>query len=282
MIRGVLFDLDGVLYNGEQPIPGAAEAVLGVRRAGIGSLFVTNTTSRPRGALCEKLGRFGIVVPPDEILTPSVAAADWIRARGNGLAAPFVPAATLEEFRGLAADPVPDGPDVRYVVIGDLGTGWSYPTLNRAFRLLHADPSRELVALGLTRYWQGPDGANLDVAPFVAALECATGRKATVLGKPSKDFFQQACRRLGLPPGDVLMIGDDLRADALGAKRAGLRSALVRTGKFRPSDLESEEQPDWLLDSVRDLPRLLADCRDGLRQAQETLPPDRGVGKDPA
>ena len=151
------------------------------------------------------------------------------------------------------------------MVVGDMGDGWTYQALNRAFRLLHADPGRELVALGLTRYWQSPEGANLDVAPFVAALECASGRAATVLGKPSKAFFRQACQRLNLPPADVLMIGDDLRADALGAKRAGLRSALVRTGKFRPSDLDSPDRPEWVLDSVRDLPRLLADGRNRLR-----------------
>ncbi len=262
MIRGVLFDLDGVLYNGDQPIEGAARAVGDVRAAGISSLFVTNTTSRPRSALSEKLRGLGVPAEPDEFLTPPVAAADWIRARGNGLAALFVPARTLDEFRGLAADPDSDGPEVRYVVVGDLGHDWNYPTLNRAFRLLHAGPDRELVALGLTRYWQSREGANLDVAPFIAALECATGRTATVLGKPSHTFFHRACHRLGLPPGDVLMIGDDLRADALGAKHAGLRSALVRTGKFRPTDLEAAEQPDWVLASVRDLPRLLADCRD--------------------
>ena len=262
MVRGVLFDLDGVLYNGEEPIKGAAEAVEAVRQAGIPSLFVTNTTSRPRSALVEKLRRFGVAAKPGEFLTPPVAAAGWIRSRGEGLAALFVPAATRAEFRGLEAGPDSHAPNLRYVVIGDLGADWDYRTLNGAFRLLHANPDRELIALGLTRYWRSADGANLDVAPFVAALECATGRRATVLGKPAKEFFRQASAKLSLPPGDLLMIGDDIRADAMGAMRAGLQAALVRTGKFRASDLDSGERPDWVLDSVRDLPALLADCSD--------------------
>lgn len=262
MIRGVLFDLDGVLYNGERPIDGAPEAVETVRRAGIASLFVTNTTSRPRTALVEKLARFGVAAAPDQFLTPPVAAADWIRARGDGLAAVFVPDATRSEFQGLVASAATGTRNLHYVVIGDLGDGWDYRTLNRAFRLLHEDPSRKLVALGLTRYWHSSKGVNLDVAPFVAALECATGRRATVLGKPAPEFFWQAARRLSLPPRDLLMIGDDIRADAAGAMRAGLQSALVRTGKFRPSDLASGEQPDWVIDSVRDLPGLLANCRE--------------------
>ncbi len=259
-MSGVLLDLDGVLYNGQDPIEGAAEAVSLVRQSGIPSLFVTNTTSRPRSALREKLARFGILAEEDEFLTPPVAAAAWIRGQGEGRAALFVPDATRQEFSGLEANP--DAEDLRYVVIGDLGAEWDYATLNRAFRILHGEPGRELIALGLTRYWQSSEGANLDVAPFAAALECATGLKATVMGKPAKEFFLQAANLLGLPPAELLMIGDDLQADALGARRAGLRSALVRTGKFRPSDLDFPERPDWVLDSVRDLPDLLAHGRD--------------------
>ncbi len=267
MVRGVLFDLDGVLYNGDKPIEGAAEAVEAVRDSGIPSLFVTNTTSRPRSALVGKLRRFGVAATPDEFLTPPVAAAGWIRARGEGRAALFVPEATREEFRGLETPAESDAPDLRYVVIGDLGSDWDYRTLNRAFRLLHENPARELIALGLTRYWRSPDGANLDVAPFVAALECAAGRRATVLGKPAIEFFRQASAKLSLAPANLLMIGDDMQADAMGARRAGLQAALVRTGKFRQSDLDSGERPDWVLDSVRDLPALLADCGDRLGHA---------------
>lgn len=262
MIRGVLFDLDGVLYNGEEPIPGAAEAVQAVREAGVRALFVTNTTSRPRAALVEKLGRFGVPAASSEILTPPVAAAAWMRWRGNGLAALFVPEATRRDFAGLEAPPGGASDNVRFVVVGDLGRLWNYATLNRAYRLLHADPTRELVALGLTRYWQSSEGPNLDVAPFVAALECATGRQAVVMGKPAREFFQQAAAALGLDPSELLMVGDDLKSDVIGAQGAGLRAALVRTGKFRPSDLEQAERPDWTLDSVRDLPRLLAQQND--------------------
>ncbi len=260
MIRGVLLDLDGVLYNGEQPIPGAPAAVAAIRRSGLPSLFVTNTTSRPRSALLRRLERFGIPVREDQLLTPPAAAAAWIRAQGPGKATLLVPEATKKEFCGLEAGA--DDPAVRYVVIGDLGSEWTFEKLNGAFRLLHGRPDRQLVSLGMTRYWQSPDGVRLDVAPFAAALECATGRKAVTMGKPAKQFFRQAADRLGLPPAEILMVGDDLQADALGARAAGLQSALVKTGKFLPSDLQQPEQPDWVLDSVRELPALLANCRE--------------------
>ena len=256
MIRGVLFDLDGVLYNGEDPIPGAAGAVEKVRQSGVATLFVTNTTSRPRGALVAKLAKFGIRAAPGDILTPPVAAAAWIRSRGGGAAALFVPDGTRAEFAGLEAA---DDEAVGYVVIGDLAAAWDYHRLNKAFRLLHGRPERRLVALGLTRFWQSSDGANLDVAP----VRGRSGMRDRLRGHRDGQAQQGVLlasgpSRLGLPPGDLLMIGDDLRVDVLGAQGAGLRSALVRTGKFRPSDLDGDERPDWVLDSARDLPALLA------------------------
>jgi HAD superfamily hydrolase (TIGR01458 family) len=130
--------------------------------------------------------------------------------------------------------------------------------LNRAFRLLHHNPDAKLIALGMTRYWLAADGIALDVAPFVAALEHATGRQPLVFGKPAERFFLAAAERLGLAPADILMIGDDIEADVGGAQAAGLRGALVRTGKFRPADLEGRIRPDMVWESVADLPRCWA------------------------
>jgi HAD superfamily hydrolase (TIGR01458 family) len=141
------------------------------------------------------------------------------------------------------------------VVIGDLEDTWDYRTLNRAFRLLHHNPEAKLIALGMTRYWMSPDGLALDVAPFVAALEHATGRKPLVFGKPAAAFFRGAAERLGLPVEEILMIGDDITADVGGAQAAGLKGALVKTGKFRQADLEGDVRPYAVFDSVADLPR---------------------------
>ena len=152
-----------------------------------------------------------------------------------------------EEFAGLAEG-------ARYVVIGDLGEAWDFAKLNEAFRMLMADADSLLVALGMTRYWQSPTGLSLDVAPFVVALEHATGKRAVVMGKPAKEFFLAGASRLGLPPAEVLMVGDDVQADVAGAQAAGLRGALVRTGKFREADLHGAVQPDLLLGSVAELP----------------------------
>src|SRR5690242_14910791 len=148
---GLLFDMDGVLYNSDRLIPGAGEAMERVRRVEIPHLFVTNTTSRSRAALVDKLARFGIPATVEEILTPAVAAAEWLRLHGNGKVAVFVRAAARTEFAGLPC--LPEGAEngAAYVVIGDLGEEWDFRTLNRAFRLLHHNPEAQLIALGMTK-----------------------------------------------------------------------------------------------------------------------------------
>ncbi|HEY1239148.1 MAG TPA: TIGR01458 family HAD-type hydrolase [Bryobacteraceae bacterium] len=253
-LQGIVFDMDGVLYNADHPIAGAAETLAWVQRQRIPYRFVTNTSSRSRDALVQKLAAFGIAATAGQILTPAVTAAAWLRAQPPGEVALFVRPAACPDFNGLACVPDDAEAGARYVVIGDLGDAWDYRTLNRAFRLLQHNPESRLIALGMTRYWQTPEGLSLDVAPFVAALEHATGRKAVVLGKPAADFFHRAADQLALPPAAVMMIGDDIQADIEGAQAAGLVGVLVQTGKFRPADLNGAVKPDVVLPSIADLP----------------------------
>ncbi|MDF2576487.1 MAG: sugar phosphatase [Agromyces sp.] len=254
-MAGVLLDLDGVVYVGDQAIPGAAETVDWLVREGIPHRYLTNTTSRPRRAIVEKLARLGIATDPSEILTPGVAAAAWLRGEGIERPALFVPDATTSEFAGLEPLPASDDRGAGAVVVGDLGSGWDFETLNRAFRLLMDDPGVPLIALGLTRYWRADDGLRLDAGAYVRALEYASGREAVVLGKPDPAFYRTAVDDLRLPPERVVMVGDDIRTDVEGAQRAGLAGVLVRTGKFSESDLAGDVTPDAVLGSIADLPR---------------------------
>jgi len=104
-MQAVLFDMDGVLYNSEEPIEGARETIAWVRERRIPHLFVTNTTSRGRDALVEKLARFGIGGSADEILTPCVAASQWLKARNAADVALFLRPAARAEFSGLRLVP---------------------------------------------------------------------------------------------------------------------------------------------------------------------------------
>ena len=253
-MRAILFDLDGVLYEGESPVEGAAAAIRWVQDAGVPHLFVTNTTSRPRLSLVQKLAGFDIHISPAAILTPPVAARQWLQDNVTGKIALFVPQATREEFAGMPALNEQAEHGAAAVVLGDLGDGWTFATLNRAFRLLITEPKPALVALGMTRYWQTPDGLQLDVAPFVVALEHAADCRAKVLGKPSPAFFEAALHMLGVQGAETVMIGDDIKGDVDAAQQAGLHGILVRTGKFRISDLELGIVPYTILKSVAALP----------------------------
>jgi len=257
MIDGVLLDLDGVFYEGERLVPGGTETLAWLQEQRLPFLLVTNTTSRPRSALVEKLHGFGIEVDPERILTPVVAAASWLAARHRVPVAPFFPAPTQGDLGDVERLDESAEEGAGAVIVGDLGEAWDFARLNRAFRLLMAEPRPVLVALGMTRYWKAEDGLRLDTAPFVRALEHAAGVEATVLGKPAAEFFRTACERLGTDPAHTLMVGDDVRADVGGAQAAGLRGALVRTGKFQAADLEGDVAPDAVLGSIAELPPFL-------------------------
>jgi HAD superfamily hydrolase (TIGR01458 family) len=246
-MSGILFDLDGVLYLGGEPLPGAAEVIRWVQGEGVPHLYLTNTTSRPRAALVDKLAAMDMAIDAEQLLTPAVAALQWLGREAPGPPALFVPEATAVEF--AACGPLPDEAEsgAAAVVVGDLGAGWDFDRLNRAFRLLMQDPPPALVALGMTRYWRAEDGLRLNTGPFVQALSYASGRTPVVMGKPAAPFFQAAAEMLGLPPTELVMIGDDIRGDIEGAQNAG-------TGKFSPGDLELGVKPAAVLESVATLP----------------------------
>ena len=243
--RGLLVDLDGTLYVGDEPVEGAREAVGRLRASGIAVRYVTNTTRRPRRWVCEHLLSLGFEVEETEVFTPARAAAGLI---GDRSCFPLVDESLLEDLEGVLFSG--DHPD--YVLVGDLGEGFTYDRLNAGFRLLVE--GAQLLALQKNRYWRREDGLALDAGPFVAALEYASGRSATVVGKPEKGYFRLALEELGLPSHEVAMVGDDAEADVAGAQAAGLKGILVRTGKYRP---ETEGRPDLLLDSIADLPEAL-------------------------
>jgi len=250
----LLIDLDGVLYEGDEPVAGAADALAWLDEQAIPRLFVTNTSSRPRSTLVNKLGHMGINVAESDILTPPVAAARWLRDHVQGAVALFVPPATASEFAGIELAESQDTGPVGAVVIGDYGDRWSFTELNRAFRLLMTEPRPRLVALGMTRYWRAPDGLRLDTAPFVMALRHAAGVEPIVLGKPAGPFFERALSQLDTTADQTLMIGDDIRTDVDAAQGFGMRGILVRTGKFRSGDLDLEIHPHAILGSIADFP----------------------------
>jgi HAD superfamily hydrolase (TIGR01458 family) len=251
-ITALLIDLDGVLYVEEERISGSLEAVERFRDDGLTLRFVTNTTAHSRDRTLEKLTRLGFSVADPELVTPAALAVRHCHERGHKRAMLVMNEEVKRDFGALQEA----ASDADAVIVGDLGPTFGYDVLNHAFRQVM--DGAELIALQKNRYWLRADGLSLDVGPFVAALEFATGAEAYVVGKPARPFFTEVLSDLRATAATTAMIGDDIESDIGGALRAGLAAILVRTGKYREQQVrESGIEPSRVIDSIADLPTLL-------------------------
>lgn len=249
---GVLLDIDGVLYVGDEPIDGAHEALSELRERSAGLRLMTNTTSRSRRAVHGHLLAMGFDVAVEEVLTPAAMAVRHCREQGYRSVEVLVSDGLREDL--VEIESATPGSHADAVVLGDLGEGFTPAVLNGVFRALM--DGAELVALQHNRYWRRSDGLALDVGAYAAALEYASGRDAVTVGKPASAFFRAAMQDMGLER--AVMIGDDVEADVGGAMAAGLPGVLVRTGKYREDALKARVTPTAIADSIKDVPRLLA------------------------
>ena len=251
----ILLDIDGVLHVSGEPIPGAADAVGELRRAGHALRFVSNNSTRPRSRLVDELREMGFELDGDELQTTPRAAARELE--GKRVLALVMPA-IVPDLDGLEL--VGDHADI--VLVGgcdetlEPNQVFSYMNLARAFDEIHMGAA--LYCLHKNKWWQTSRGPMLDSGAFVAGLEYATGVEATVLGKPSPTYFAAALDALDAEPELTWLVTDDVDADVHGARLFGMKTALVRTGKFRPETLESAEtSPDIVVSSLAQFPALL-------------------------
>jgi HAD superfamily hydrolase (TIGR01458 family) len=258
-IKGFLIDLDGVMYTGDNPVVGSDEAIQFLNDNGYAYRFVSNTTRKSRHTIAERLSQMGLEIPEKYIFTPPVAAVTYMKKTGKHR---FHLITTGDADRDFPL-PVDNNPQekVDYVILGDAGNEITYSRMNLAFRNLME--GAELIALEKDRYWMDQDGLSLSAGPFVTALEFATGKKAVLMGKPSQDFFDLALSDMSLDRERTVMIGDDIHTDIGGARHAGMRGILVRTGKYREDLVKgSGIRPDLTIQSI-------AHIREILEAAQE-------------
>jgi HAD superfamily hydrolase (TIGR01458 family) len=251
-MAAILLDVDGVLHVSGEPIPGAVDAVRRLRSSGHRLRFVTNSTIMSRKQLAEMLRGMGFTLEDAELQTTGGVAARVLQ--GKRVLALTMPG-IIDDLEGLELI----GMNAEAVLIGGCDEGeepgrvFSYLNLNRAF--LELEAGADLYCLHKNRWWQTADGPKLDAGAFVAGLEYASGTEATVLGKPSPEYFAAALEAIDADPELAWMVGDDIEGDMVGAQRHGMRTVLVRTGKFRPDEVEqSGVVPEGILSSVAQLP----------------------------
>jgi HAD superfamily hydrolase (TIGR01450 family) len=265
---GVLFDIDGVLVTSWKPIDGARETLATLARNQVARSYLTNTTTRTRVQIAELLSAAGMEVSPDEVITAAVLTADFVRDRYPGARCflvnsgdigddmPGIDIVTSGEARG---GPTPERPDV--VLLGGAGPEYDHVTLSWVYDWMAQGVP--VVAMHRSTAWTTSEGLRIDTGTYLIGLEEVSGRKATAVGKPAPEGFLASAARLGVEPDEMYMVGDDLNNDVLASQVVGMTGVLVRTGKFRQNTLdrwaadEFAMQPNYVIDSVADLPELL-------------------------
>jgi HAD superfamily hydrolase (TIGR01458 family) len=227
MIKAILLDIAGVLYEGKTVLPGAVEAVASLQRRPAAVRFVTNTSQQSPEQVKQQLEDLGFSVGQDQLYTAPGAVSAYLSDRSMTCHALVHP--NLDRVFEPFASATPDA-----VVVADAGERFNYENMNRAFQYLMQ--GADLIAIGDNRYFRQGGRMLLDAGPFIRALAYAAGIEPIIIGKPSPAFFQIVIDSVPCTPEQAIMIGDDVTADCEGALRAGLQACLVRTGKYRRGD----------------------------------------------
>ena len=249
--RYLITDMDGVLWRGRTPLPGLAEFFQFLRQQNIRFVCATNNASTLPGNLAERLQGWGADVQSKEIVTSSIATADYLAdtlpagARlyvvgMEGLRAPL-----LQKGFELADD------NVAAVVVG-IDWQLTYEHLKRA--ALNIRAGAKFIGTNADRTFPSSEGIIPGAGAILAAIETGSGVKPIVMGKPEPYLYEVALKRISAAPEQTLVLGDRLETDILGAVRLSLKSALVLSGVTTREQLAaSDYQPDWVFEDIKAL-----------------------------
>lgn len=236
--------------NEDVLIEGSVEAIRKLREAGVTFRFCTNTSTRSAEDMAVRLQGLGFDARPEELFTPIPLTLRYLKE--NNLR-PFL---IVDPGVQRVFDEI-NKSDPNCVILGDAQDQYSYAHMNQAFQILMKNQDSKLVTLGAGSYYKEVDGLKLDCGTFSAALEFASGIKAKVIGKPDQDFFLVPLEDMKIKPDKAIMVGDDLILDIQGGQSCGIRSVLVRTGKYRPQDENHPSiKPDGCVDNLLSLVNL--------------------------
>lgn len=241
--RVFLFDLDGVIYRGEGVIPYAPRLIRELRKRGKVLRFITNNPRRSRKEVWEKLCSFSIDVEPDEVMTASWATAHYLKERGLVRSYVLGGDSLRKELRqeGIVIDEI--HPQV--VVVG-YDENISFGAITKAVRLVERGAA--LVATNTDISFALPEGKIPATGSVVRVIEGLTGKKATVIGKPSPYIFELLLRDLGdVKRKEIVLVGDSLDTDILGAHRMGIMGILYASGDILLPSFGDQRYPDAII-----------------------------------
>mmetsp|Transcript_2776 Transcript_2776/g.17277 ORF Transcript_2776/g.17277 Transcript_2776/m.17277 type:complete len:286 (+) Transcript_2776:103-960(+) len=241
-IRGVLLDVAGTLYVGNEALPGVSDALRRLRASDVGVVFASNSSKESSSSLANKLRRMGLHVESKGVYTALEVAKRYVQEKELHPRL-FLQRQAKQWFEeGMELQHV----DANAVVLGLDEEMLSYPSINQAFRILQRNPEAELIATSRSKYLKVEDGGlDVGLGAYVAALEFSTGKTAHIVGKPEASFFEQGMKMLGTLAEETVVVGDDVHDDVNAGQHLGLCGLLVKTGKYRPGDeINAATPPD--------------------------------------
>lgn len=248
-ISHLIIDMDGVLYRGNQPLPGLHEFFAFLRQRPIPFILATNNSTRTPQEIVDKLARMGAEVFPNEILTSGQATASVLAGeyppgtRVHVFGMPPLRKAMLEEGFVLADEDVA-------VVVASMDREITYEKLKRATLLIRG--GARFIVTNRDPTYPSEEGLIPGTGSMVAALEAASGVKAMAVGKPEPIMFQLAMSEMGAQPETTATIGDRLDTDILGGQRAGLITICVLSGSSTRAEAEAFG-PDFIFEDISHL-----------------------------
>lgn len=247
-IQAVICDVDGTLWRGSRPLPGAQAFLQFLQGKGIPFVLATNNATRPPEHYCQRLAAAGVYVRAEQVVTAAAATAVYLRDRLPSGAAVYAigESGLLQALREASFTVAASAQQAVDAVVVGGDSSLTYDKLKTAVLLLQR--GAPLIGTNPDLLVPAEEGLIPETGTTLAALEAATGVEAVVVGKPEPHLFRAAVARLGRPPAQTAMIGDRLETDVLGARRAGLKAILVETGvDDANSALEKGITPDAVL-----------------------------------
>lgn len=252
--KGLLLDMDGVIYRGSKLIPGADRFVNLLIQRDIPFLFLTNNSQRTRRDMAKRLERMGMAVSESHVYTCALATASFLADQNpQGTAYVIGEGGLLNALHTNGYSIVDHSPD--YVVVGE-GRTITLEVLENAVQMIL--DGAKLIATNLDPNCPTVTGTRPGAGATVAYLEAATGAKALGVGKPSPIMMRAARKQLGLSSAQTVMVGDTMETDILGGVQMGYQTVLVLSGGTAADGFQQfAYRPDIVVNSVADLCELI-------------------------
>ena len=251
---GFMLDMDGTIYKGWDPIPGAKGFIDALKSKGIPFVFLTNNSSHSRSYYYDKLTKMGFDVSLDNVLTSNIATIRYVLSEHPGSRVYVVGSPdVVEEVRAAGVNVVDDEPDIVYLTFDRTIT---YDKINKAFKALKKGAI--LIATHPDDVCPTETDYDIDIGPFIRMFEQMCQTHAVIIGKPNRLMLEMAALEMGVDPAGAVMVGDRLYTDIRMGQDAGITSILVLSGETSRDDLNSSDvKPTYVLDSVADIPSML-------------------------